>query len=103
MEVTLKDYKTAEKSWWCPGCGDFGVLAALQKALVNQGIAPHEVAIVAGIGFSMGIMVLVSALELIPQAAADIGMPRAALAVASGVAPSVLQYPRDRISSEIWE
>lgn len=43
-------------------------------------------AIAAGIGFSMGIMVLVSALELIPQAAADIGMPRAALAVASGVA-----------------
>ncbi len=52
MEVALKDYKTAEKSWWCPGCGDFGVLAALQKALVNLQVAPHEVAIVAGIGCS---------------------------------------------------
>ncbi|MDA8346343.1 MAG: 2-oxoacid:ferredoxin oxidoreductase subunit beta [Thermaerobacter sp.] len=52
MEVTLKDYKTSEKSWWCPGCGDFGVLAAMQKALVNLNIAPHEVAIVAGIGCS---------------------------------------------------
>ena len=49
---TLKDYKTDEKSWWCPGCGDFGVLAALQKALVELNIAPHEVAIVAGIGCS---------------------------------------------------
>ncbi len=52
MEVTLQDYRTQEKSWWCPGCGDFGVLAAMQKALVNLNIAPHEVAIVAGIGCS---------------------------------------------------
>ena len=48
----LADYKTNEKSWWCPGCGDFGVLAALQKALVDLGIEPHNVAIVAGIGCS---------------------------------------------------
>ena len=27
--ATLADFKTNEKSWWCPGCGDFGVLAAL--------------------------------------------------------------------------
>lgn len=52
MQVTLQDYRTEEKSWWCPGCGDFGVLAALQKALVNLQIPPHEVAIVAGIGCS---------------------------------------------------
>ncbi len=51
-EVTLQDFKTAEKSWWCPGCGDFGVLAALQKALVELGLAPESVAIVAGIGCS---------------------------------------------------
>lgn len=50
--ATLAEFKTAEKSWWCPGCGDFGVLAALQKALVNLGLAPEQVAIVAGIGCS---------------------------------------------------
>jgi 2-oxoglutarate ferredoxin oxidoreductase subunit beta len=50
--ATLADFKTAEKSWWCPGCGDFGVLAALQKALVNLGVEPEEVAIIAGIGCS---------------------------------------------------
>ena len=50
--VTLQDFRTAEKAWWCPGCGDFGVLAALQKALVAQGVAPHETVIVAGIGCS---------------------------------------------------
>ncbi len=48
----LADFKTDAKSWWCAGCGDFGVLAALQKALVNLGKNPHEVALVAGIGCS---------------------------------------------------
>ncbi|REJ34720.1 MAG: 2-oxoacid ferredoxin oxidoreductase [Bacillota bacterium] len=50
--LKLADYKTNEKSWWCPGCGDFGVLAALQRALFELGKPPHEVAIVAGIGCS---------------------------------------------------
>jgi 2-oxoglutarate ferredoxin oxidoreductase subunit beta len=50
--LTIADYKTDEASWWCPGCGDFGVLAALQKALMELGRRPEEVAIVAGIGCS---------------------------------------------------
>jgi 2-oxoglutarate ferredoxin oxidoreductase subunit beta len=50
--ATLADFRTEEKSWWCPGCGDFGVLAALQKALVNLGAEPERVALVAGIGCS---------------------------------------------------
>lgn len=49
---TLADFKTTAKSWWCPGCGDFGVLKSLQTALVNLGVAPHDVAIIAGIGCS---------------------------------------------------
>jgi 2-oxoglutarate ferredoxin oxidoreductase subunit beta len=49
---TIADYKTSESSWWCPGCGDFGVLAALQKAVMELGMAPEDVAIVAGIGCS---------------------------------------------------
>lgn len=49
---TLSDFKTDAKSWWCPGCGDFAVLAALQRALVNEGLQPHDVALVAGIGCS---------------------------------------------------
>ncbi len=50
--ITLADVKTDEKSWWCPGCGDFGVLAALQKAVVDLAIAPSELVMVAGIGCS---------------------------------------------------
>lgn len=52
MAITLSDFKTAEKSWWCPGCGDFGVLAAMQRALVELDVEPENVAIVAGIGCS---------------------------------------------------
>jgi 2-oxoglutarate ferredoxin oxidoreductase subunit beta len=50
--ATMADFRTSEKSWWCPGCGDFGVLAALQKALVELGIEPEKTALVSGIGCS---------------------------------------------------
>lgn len=50
--TTLADFRTSEKSWWCPGCGDFGILAALQKALVELNLAPENVAVAAGIGCS---------------------------------------------------
>lgn len=37
---------------WCPGCGDFGVLRAMQKAVDAQGLALHETVLVTGIGCS---------------------------------------------------
>jgi 2-oxoglutarate/2-oxoacid ferredoxin oxidoreductase subunit beta len=37
---------------WCPGCGDFGVLASLKKALTEMGIKPKDTVIVGGIGCS---------------------------------------------------
>jgi 2-oxoglutarate ferredoxin oxidoreductase subunit beta len=37
---------------WCPGCGDFGVLAALKQALAELEIVPHELLMVGGIGCS---------------------------------------------------
>ncbi|HEX6972694.1 MAG TPA: thiamine pyrophosphate-dependent enzyme, partial [Limnochordia bacterium] len=49
---TLADFKTDAPVWWCPGCGDFGVLKALQSALVDLDLQPHQVAVVAGIGCS---------------------------------------------------
>ncbi len=42
-------------STWCPGCGDFGVLAAAKKALVELKIPTHEAVLVGGIGCSGGI------------------------------------------------
>jgi 2-oxoglutarate ferredoxin oxidoreductase subunit beta len=35
---------------WCPGCGNFGVLAAVKKALVELNLEPHQVLLVSGIG-----------------------------------------------------
>lgn len=50
-EVVWKDY-TGKDPIWCPGCGDFGVLRAMQKAVAGRGLAPHEVVLVTGIGCS---------------------------------------------------
>ena len=35
---------------WCPGCGNFGILSAVKKALVELNIKPHQVLMVSGIG-----------------------------------------------------
>jgi len=48
--VVLKDYNIEEKPTWCPGCGDFGILAALKNALVQLNLHPHEILMVSGIG-----------------------------------------------------
>ncbi|HSV29954.1 MAG TPA: 2-oxoacid:ferredoxin oxidoreductase subunit beta [Candidatus Omnitrophota bacterium] len=47
-----KDFKSEVKPVWCPGCGDFGVLSSFTKAFADLGLAPHEVAVVSGIGCS---------------------------------------------------
>ena len=50
--LTPKDFATATPSWWCPGCGDYGVLAALKSTLAELGKNPKDVAFVSGIGCS---------------------------------------------------
>ena len=47
--TTMTDY-TGLNPAWCPGCGNFGILTALRKALVELEIAPHRVVMVSGIG-----------------------------------------------------
>jgi 2-oxoglutarate ferredoxin oxidoreductase subunit beta len=46
------DYRTDLKPIWCPGCGDFAVLAAIQQALAALQVDPKDLAIVSGIGCS---------------------------------------------------
>lgn len=50
-KATIKDF-ALHRPTWCPGCGDFGILRAMQTAIVNLGLEPHEVALVGGIGCS---------------------------------------------------
>lgn len=45
-------FKSDLKPIWCPGCGDFGVVTAITRALANIGRPPHEIAFVSGIGCS---------------------------------------------------
>lgn len=47
-----KTYKGGTRATWCPGCGDYGVLAALDKALLAYGRPEWEIVIVSGIGCS---------------------------------------------------
>ncbi len=46
------EYKSETHPIWCPGCGDFGVLAALYQGLAKLDLPPENVAIVSGIGCS---------------------------------------------------
>ena len=50
--MTVRDLKGQVDPDWCPGCGDFGVLAALKQAIVELGLRPHEVLTDSGIGCS---------------------------------------------------
>ena len=50
--LTVKDYKSDQHVRWCPGCGDFSVLTALQKALAGRQVPRENVVFVSGIGCS---------------------------------------------------
>jgi 2-oxoglutarate ferredoxin oxidoreductase subunit beta len=49
MTVTIADYNGLTPAW-CPGCGNFGILAAVKKTLVELNLDPHNILLVSGIG-----------------------------------------------------
>lgn len=49
-DINIKQYDSPDEIAWCPGCGDFGILAALKQALAELGLKPHEVLVASGIG-----------------------------------------------------
>jgi len=52
LQVKPKDYKSALKPVWCPGCGDFAVLNAITKALAFLALPREDVSLITGIGCS---------------------------------------------------
>lgn len=50
--ATFKDFRNDVKPNWCPGCGDFSIQAAIQRAVANVGLEPEELALISGIGCS---------------------------------------------------
>ncbi|WP_436902887.1 2-oxoacid:ferredoxin oxidoreductase subunit beta [Halovenus halobia] len=51
-EVSFVDFKSDKQPTWCPGCGDFGTMNGMMKALAETGNSPDDTFIVAGIGCS---------------------------------------------------
>ena len=47
-----KDFSSDQDVRWCPGCGDYAILAGVHRALAKQGIPPEQIAVVSGIGCS---------------------------------------------------
>lgn len=59
MAYQAKDYKTDAKPIWCPGCGDFAVLAAMYQTFAALQIDPTKTVIVSGIGCSSRLPVFI--------------------------------------------
>ncbi len=52
QKLVAKDYKGNLPPVWCPGCGDFGVLSAMQRAVAERAIPHEDLVFVSGIGCS---------------------------------------------------
>ncbi|HEX7854051.1 MAG TPA: 2-oxoacid:ferredoxin oxidoreductase subunit beta [Sphingobium sp.] len=52
METTIKDWETDQEVRWCPGCGDYAILKAVQRTLPELGADPKNTVFVSGIGCS---------------------------------------------------
>ena len=52
MPLTAKDFATDQEVRWCPGCGDYSILAQVQKVMPTLGIPKENIVIVSGIGCS---------------------------------------------------
>ncbi|MBV0923254.1 2-oxoacid:ferredoxin oxidoreductase subunit beta [Halomicroarcula limicola] len=51
-DIRFTDFKSDKQPTWCPGCGDFGTMNGMMKALAETGNSPDDTFVVAGIGCS---------------------------------------------------
>ncbi|MFI8165477.1 2-oxoacid:ferredoxin oxidoreductase subunit beta [Streptomyces sp. NPDC085931] len=52
LKLTAKDFKSDQEVRWCPGCGDYAILAAVQGFMPELGLAKENIVFVSGIGCS---------------------------------------------------
>ncbi len=50
--LTAKDFTTNQEVRWCPGCGDYSILAQVQKVMPTLGVPKENIVIISGIGCS---------------------------------------------------
>src|SRR3546814_16972222 len=51
-KLSIKDFETDQEVRWCPGCGDYAILKAVQRTMPELGVRPENVVFVSGIGCS---------------------------------------------------
>ncbi|HNU78323.1 MAG TPA: thiamine pyrophosphate-dependent enzyme, partial [Prolixibacteraceae bacterium] len=52
FNYTVKDFKSENEVRWCPGCGDYAIMNAIQRVMAEMGIAHKDFAVISGIGCS---------------------------------------------------
>ena len=52
LKLTAKDFKSDQEVRWCPGCGDYSILAAMQRFMPELGIPREKIVFISGIGCS---------------------------------------------------
>ena len=50
LGLTKKDFSSDQETRWCPGCGDYAILATVQQFLPELGLPPERIVFIAGIG-----------------------------------------------------
>src|ERR1700682_6007408 len=50
VKLARKDFQSDQEVRWCPGCGDYGILTAIQLLLPETGVKPENLVFVSGIG-----------------------------------------------------
>ncbi|MEE4287391.1 MAG: 2-oxoacid:ferredoxin oxidoreductase subunit beta [Mariniphaga sp.] len=52
LSYTIKDFKSENEVRWCPGCGDYAIMNAIQRTMSGLGIPKEKFAVISGIGCS---------------------------------------------------
>jgi 2-oxoglutarate ferredoxin oxidoreductase subunit beta len=52
LKLTTRDFKSDQEVRWCPGCGDYAILAAVQSFMPELGIPRERIVFISGIGCS---------------------------------------------------
>ncbi|HSH19489.1 MAG TPA: 2-oxoacid:ferredoxin oxidoreductase subunit beta [Draconibacterium sp.] len=52
LNYTVKDFKSENEVRWCPGCGDYAIMNAVQRTMAGMGISHEKFAVISGIGCS---------------------------------------------------
>ena len=52
LAYTIKDFKSDNEVRWCPGCGDYAIMNAVQRTMAGMGVPREKFAVISGIGCS---------------------------------------------------